>query len=94
MSAKIPLDENLYGTHLTIRPSYALSRRQAEVLRYASEGMGMREIGRKLGLSHKTVEVHSHYLKSHLGADTLTEAVARAVFLGLAVAADQPVEEG
>lgn len=94
MSFRNPLDENLYGTHLVIRPSYVLSRRQAQVLHYASEGLSLVEIARELGLSPKTVEVHSRFLRSHLGAvDTLAEAVARAVYLGLAVPAHQAEEE-
>jgi DNA-binding CsgD family transcriptional regulator len=60
-----------------------LSPRQAECLRWVSEGETSGEIGRRLALSPRTVEQHIWEACERLDARTRAQAVARALALGL-----------
>ncbi len=60
-----------------------LTPREREVLSYLSEGLTLRQIGRRVGLSHRTVETHVGKLYRKLDVRTRVQAVARAANLGL-----------
>lgn len=60
-----------------------LTRREHEVLRWASEGKTSQDISMILGISHKTVNLHAENLINKLGASNRTNAVVRAIRLGL-----------
>jgi DNA-binding CsgD family transcriptional regulator len=56
-----------------------LSRRQAEVLVWITEGKTNGEIATILGLSERTVEKHVQHILERLGVETRTAAAARAL---------------
>jgi len=60
-----------------------LTRRQLEVLSMIAAGMTNREVADELVLSPRTVEMHVANTLNKLGCNNRTEAVARAVELGL-----------
>jgi FixJ family two-component response regulator len=60
-----------------------LSRREAEVLTHLVRGMSNKEIGRALGISPRTVEIHRANMMSKLGAHSSPAAVRIAVHAGL-----------
>jgi len=60
-----------------------LSEREVEVLRLLVEGLGNRELARKLVLSEKTVEHHLDHIYSKLGVSCRTAAAVFAVQRGL-----------
>ena len=61
----------------------AITRRQHEVLSLLVEGLTMRQIGRRLAISPRTVEAHAAMLYRKLGVRTRVQVVSRAVALGL-----------
>jgi DNA-binding NarL/FixJ family response regulator len=60
-----------------------LTPRERDVLVHLAEGLSHDEIGRELGISGETVRTHVQKACERLGAGTRTEAVARALRLGL-----------
>ncbi len=60
-----------------------LTHREREILALLSEGMTMQQIGRRLGISPRTVETHVAKLYRKLSVRTRVQAVARAASLGL-----------
>ena len=54
---------------------FRLTPREREVLAAAAEGLRNREIGRKLQISHRTVEVHRANALKKIGAKNISEAV-------------------
>lgn len=58
-----------------------LSARQREVLRLAAGGRSNKEIGRALGISHRTVEVHRSRLAERLNAKSPIQLVEAARLL-------------
>ncbi len=60
-----------------------LTPREAEILRFVSEGLTMRQIASRLAISPRTVETHVAKLYRKLGVRTRLQAVAKAVQLGL-----------
>jgi two-component system response regulator DevR len=60
-----------------------LTQREREVLTLLGEGLTMRQIGRRLGISPRTVESHVAKLYRKLGVATRVQALARAATLGL-----------
>jgi len=60
-----------------------LTPRETEVLSEAAKGMSNKEIARELGISLHTVKFHLESLTRKLGAQGRTEAVAKAITLGL-----------
>jgi DNA-binding NarL/FixJ family response regulator len=60
-------------------PIEQLTDREFEVFRLIGQGIGTREIARRLSLSVKTVEVHRAKIKSKLGLKSATELVRHAV---------------
>ncbi|MFO1364268.1 MAG: response regulator [Burkholderiales bacterium] len=62
-----------------------LTGREREVLAAAAQGLHAKEIGKKLGISARTVEVHKTRIMSKLGARNVAELVR------LALAAEPPL---
>lgn len=60
-----------------------LTPRETEVLAAAAQGMSNKEIARELGISLHTVKFHLESLTRKLHAQGRTEAVAKAIGLGL-----------
>lgn len=60
-----------------------LTPRETEVLTAAARGMSNKEIARDLGISLHTVKFHLESLTRKLGASGRTEAVAKAIGMGL-----------
>lgn len=61
----------------------SLTQREHEILRLVSQGLTMRQVGRRLGISPRTVETHVVKLYRKLGVRTRVQAVSRAAQLGL-----------
>jgi DNA-binding NarL/FixJ family response regulator len=61
----------------------SLSQREREVLVLLAEGATMRQMGRRLGISPRTVETHVGNLYRKIGVRTRVQAVARAASLRL-----------
>lgn len=61
----------------------SLSPREREILPLLAEGLTMQQIGRRLGISPRTVETHVSKLYRKLAVHTRLQAVARAASLGL-----------
>ena len=61
----------------------SLTPREQEVLALLAEGATMQQIGRRLGISPRTVETHVGKLYRKLGVRTRVQAVARAASLRL-----------
>lgn len=61
----------------------SLTPREREVLELLAEGFTMQQIGRRLGISPRTVETHVAKLYRKLEVRTRLQAVARAAQLGL-----------
>ena len=60
-----------------------LTERQVEVLTLIARGETTREVGRRLGISHKTVNNHLGIAYQRLETANLTQAVLRAARLGI-----------
>lgn len=56
----------------------ALTFRQRAVLEYMSQGATNRDIGKKLGISTRTVEMHRRRLKKSLGVSSSAEVISMA----------------
>ena len=63
--------------------TFKLTERQKEVLPLLAEGLGLKEVGARLGISVKTVEFHKYGLMERLGVRTSAELVRYALVLGL-----------
>jgi DNA-binding NarL/FixJ family response regulator len=61
----------------------ALTSREHEILLLLAEGLTMQQIGRRLGISPRTVESHVAKIYRKLSVRTRVQAVARAASLGL-----------
>lgn len=61
----------------------SLTEREMQILALLSEGLTMQQIGRRLGISPRTVETHVAKLYRKLSVRTRVQAVARAASLGL-----------
>jgi DNA-binding NarL/FixJ family response regulator len=74
------------AAQVLVRPgdrTVKLTPRERDVLVHLAEGLSHDEIGRELGISGETVRTHVQKACERLGAGTRTEAVARALRLGL-----------
>jgi DNA-binding NarL/FixJ family response regulator len=60
-----------------------LTKREREVLELVAAGNGQREIGLKLSIGNETVRAHLQKVRKRLSATTSTQAVAKAIRLGL-----------
>ena len=50
-----------------------LTQREREVMQLAIQGFANKEIARRLGISHRTVEIHRARIRDKTGASTLLE---------------------
>lgn len=64
-------------------PVEVLTARERDVLALLADGRGNRDIAQALGISEHTVKFHLGAIFGKLGATTRTEAVRRALRLGL-----------
>lgn len=64
-------------------PHVHLSERQRLVLQGLAEGLSLKVIARRLGVSQSTVAAHVRALKQRLNCHTLAEIILRASALGL-----------
>ena len=64
-------------------PPGLLTDRELEVLRLAARGRHNLEIAQDLGVATGTIKVHMHHINSKLGISDRTQAVVRAIDLGL-----------
>ena len=60
-----------------------LSTREVEILQWTAAGKSQQDIGDILSISHRTVEVHLRSSRQKLHALTTTQAVGRAIALGI-----------
>lgn len=60
-----------------------LSTRETEILKWVAAGKSQQDVGDIMGISQRTVEVHLSSGRYKLGALNTSQAVARAVALGL-----------
>lgn len=60
-----------------------LSTREIEILQWTAAGKSQQDIGDILSISHRTVEVHLRSSRQKLQALTTTQAVGRAIALGI-----------
>ena len=61
----------------------SLTPREGEILKLLAEGLTMRQIGRRLSISPRTVETHVAKLYRKLAVRTRVQAIAKAASLGL-----------
>ena len=64
-------------------PPELLTGRELEVLRLLAQGKHNPQIAQELGIGKGTVKVHVHHIISKLGVSDRTQAVVRAIELGL-----------
>jgi two-component system, NarL family, response regulator DegU len=64
-------------------PNTVLTRREVEVLQMLANGAASGDVAKKLFISGKTVKNHLAHIYSKLGATSRTQAVAKAVRLGI-----------
>ena len=73
----VPLDPRVAGVLLpdsTARPEDAMSPRELEVLRLVATGLANKQIGRRLGISERTVKAHLGRVFRQLGVADRTSA--------------------
>lgn len=61
----------------------SLSERQRDTMQLLVRGFANKEVGRKLGISPRTVEIHRTWVMNKMGAKTLAELVRKAMALGV-----------
>lgn len=66
-----------------LQPHPRLSAREREVLGLLAEGLPNKTIGRRLGISERTVENHVRHVFEKLGVTSRTEAAVQAMSRGL-----------
>lgn len=81
--SKRVVDEYVSRTGGATDPLAALTPRQREILQLVAEGHTSKDIAHRLGLSHRTVEVHRNQLMKRLGVHDLPGLVRFAVRVGL-----------
>lgn len=79
-TASIPLRGDALIDRLPT-PAIALTKREREVLCRVLVGEANKVIGRQLGISHRTVEIHRSRAMSKLGASSPTDLIRRALIL-------------
>jgi DNA-binding NarL/FixJ family response regulator len=62
--------------------SEVLTTRQAQILHLVADGLCSKQIGRRLGISRKTVEVHRADIRRRCGVRELVSLIRRAVRWG------------
>ncbi len=80
-----PFDLTVWSFELVgvaVNRSANLTQREQEIAREVVNGKTCKEIGQKLGISHRTVEVHRARLMQKLDARNTAELVTKCVVLG------------
>jgi two-component system, NarL family, response regulator DegU len=70
-------------TSRKVTTNHGLTRREVEVLQVLANGSSTTDLAKKLYISAKTAKNHLAHIYSKLGATSRTEAVAKAVKLGI-----------
>ncbi len=65
------------------RAALNLTRRELTILQLCAEGLTLRQVGTRLGISHRTVEWHVAKVYRKLEVKTRVQAMAKAASLGL-----------
>jgi DNA-binding NarL/FixJ family response regulator len=60
----------------------ALTQREREVITLVLDGLSNKEVARKLGISHRTVEIHRARAMGKLGASSPAELIRRILLTG------------
>ena len=81
--SKHVVDEYVRRTTGETDPLAALTPRQREILQLVAEGNTSKEIAQRLGVSHRTVEVHRNQLMKRLSVHDVAGLVRFAVRVGL-----------
>lgn len=78
------MDENEKHSRLFSGELYGktISERELECLKYIANGLRIKRVANKLGITEDTVNYHLRSLRNKLNAKTLPEAVAKAVKFG------------
>lgn len=81
----VHLHDNVVRSHALTRAltSPSLSARETEILQWVAAGKTQQDVADILNISNRTVEVHLRSSRSKLGALTTSQAVGRAIGLGL-----------
>ncbi|MCP9480846.1 LuxR family transcriptional regulator [Shimia sp. CNT1-13L.2] len=84
-NAAVHLHDTVVKSHaLTQKLTHpALSEREVEILQWTAAGKTQQDVADILSISSRTVEVHLRSSRSKLGALTTSQAVGRAIGLGL-----------
>lgn len=72
-----------YGKLTSLAPTQGLTRRETEVVKLIAAGMGNQEIAAQLNVSIETIKTHIRRVMDKLNVTNRTEAVVRAIKLGL-----------
>lgn len=83
ISPQLSRDKNASADGVEDRHSKNLTPRQREVLQLVIEGLTMKEIARKLGISTRTAESYKYDMMSDLGVTTTAELIQYAIKLGM-----------
>jgi len=75
-------------------PTPSLTERELGVLTAAAEGATAREIGRRLGVSERTVTTHLNHIYRKLGVSSRVAALSHALRLGIVSLAQAESDEG
>jgi FixJ family two-component response regulator len=77
------LNSQAEANHTAAARVASLTEREHDVLLLAIEGLPNKEIARRLGISHRTVEIHKARIMHKTGADTLLDLARIAEASGL-----------
>ena len=61
----------------------SLTERQSDTMKLLVRGLANKEIGQRLGISPRTVEIHRTWVMNKMGAKSLAELVRKATALGI-----------
>jgi DNA-binding CsgD family transcriptional regulator len=79
---------------MSVPAEIRLTPRELEVLALTAEGLTSKEIGRHLGISPRTADVHRTHLIHKLGLRNRVEAVHYAIRSGILVGRPAPLSNG
>lgn len=77
------LKNKVCSSDAVYKPAHSLTERELEVLMCARRGWTNKQIGARLGISDRTVQVHLQSIYHKLGVTNRTEAVLRGMALNL-----------
>lgn len=60
-----------------------LTPREKEILVYLARGYSAKQVGKALGISHRTAEIHRARIMEKLGVQSLADLVALAIQMGI-----------